>query len=412
MGRRIAVIGAGAVGLSAATWLWRKGCDVTVIDERGPGEGCSFGNAGNISSVAVVPYGMPNSIFKVMGWLLDPLGPLTIRPAAFPRLVPWFLRWIGASRAENAIRASRAMRVLHAPSYALFQDLAADAGLAHLLERKGQLRVSTKAGGAHGSELARLMRQAAGVRIEELAPDDVRRMEPSLASIYREVLFFPDVGICRDPHGLAKGMADHLRGNGVHFARARVTGFEMGPQGAVAALGQGERWPFDRLVIAAGAWSSTLTERLDVKIPLTAERGYHVTLTDPGLMPFCTIADNDRAFIATPMTMGLRLAGTAEFAPIDAPPDWNRARVLLKHAKTMFPGVRTEQFTEWMGSRPSIADGLPVLDRAPGHRAVVLAFGNGHFGLMASPMMGKLAAALALDEAADADLAPYGAARF
>lgn len=409
---RVVVIGAGAVGVSCAAWLARKGCDVTVVDERNPGEGCSFGNAGNVSPSSVVPFGMPDSLFKVLGWLFDPLGPLTIRPAAFPRLIPWFLRWIKASRVEDAIKVSRAMRVLHAPSYALFQELAAPAGLADLLECKGQIRVSTRAGGAHGSELARLMREAAGVHSRALTPDMLRQMEPSLAPIYRDILFFPDIGICRDPFGMVHGMADYLRRNGVRFVRARVTGFETGPSGPVAALGQGERWPFDRAVIAAGAWSAGLTGQLGVKIPLTPERGYHVTLTDPGLMPTATIANNDHTFIATPMTMGLRLAGTAEFAPIDDPPDWNRARILLKHGKTMFPGLRTEKFTEWMGSRPTIADGLPVLDRAPGHPSVVLAFGNGHFGLMASPMMGKLASALVLDESAGVDMAPYGAARF
>lgn len=80
------------------------------------------------------------------------------------------------------------------------------------------------------------------------------------------------------------------------------------------------------------------------------------------------------------MEMGLCLAGTVEFAGLDARPNWKRSELLLVQAKKMFPGIRTEQVSFWSGNWPSLPDGLPILDRMPGVENAYLAFGNSHLG--------------------------------
>ena len=75
----VTVIGAGIVGVSCALNLIRQGHAVTVVDRLPPGEGCSKGNAGMFSSDSYVPLSMPGDLWRVPGWLLDPLGPLAIR---------------------------------------------------------------------------------------------------------------------------------------------------------------------------------------------------------------------------------------------------------------------------------------------------------------------------------------------
>src|SRR5690606_16355938 len=165
-------------------------------------------------------------------------------------------------------------------------------------------------------------------------------------------------------------------------------------------------------VIAAGAWSNKLTSLLGTTVPLEAERGYHITLTDPGVLPSMPVTNKDFSFATAPMEMGLRLAGTAEYAGLEAEPNWARAQVLLDHAKNMFPGIRTAEYTRWMGMRPALPDGLPVLDRSPRFGTVLFAFGNAHFGLTAAPMMGQLTAALAASETPSIDLTPFSIARF
>ena len=94
----VVIIGAGIVGVCIALSLRRAGFSVTLVDRQEPGEGTSFGNAAVISPDIVVPMTAPGIARQVPGMLLDPLGPLRIRWRHLPRLAPYLLRVLAASR--------------------------------------------------------------------------------------------------------------------------------------------------------------------------------------------------------------------------------------------------------------------------------------------------------------------------
>jgi D-amino-acid dehydrogenase len=112
------------------------------------------------------------------------------------------------------------------------------------------------------------------------------------------------------------------------------------------------------------------------------------------------------------MNMGLRVAGTAEFAGYDAAPNWRRAELLAAQAQNMFRGLRMEKVSRWMGRRPSLPDGLPVLGVAPAFGNAYLAFGNSHFGMSAGPVMGKLIADIVAGREPGIDIMPFAPSRF
>ena len=155
-----------------------------------------------------------------------------------------------------------------------------------------------------------------------------------------------------------------------------------------------------------------LTRMLGFDVPLEAERGYHVTLADPGVEVRHTIMETERKFVATPMEMGLRFAGTVELAGIDAAPDYRRAEAILRGAERMFPGLRTDPHTQWMGRRPSLPDGLPVIGPSPRQSNVYLAFGHAHTGLVGAPNTGRLVAGMVTRSPLNIDPAPYRPERF
>jgi len=165
-------------------------------------------------------------------------------------------------------------------------------------------------------------------------------------------------------------------------------------------------------VIAAGAWSRPLVRELGHDVPLESERGYHVTLTDPGIAPRLPVTVIEGKYFATPMEMGLRVAGTVEFGGLEAAPNWRRARVLLEQVKELYPTVDTGKFTEWMGHRPSLPDSLPAIGALPGHANVFAAFGHAHNGMTGGPPTGKAIADLIAGRPAGFDLAPYRPDRF
>ncbi|MGH8746646.1 MAG: FAD-dependent oxidoreductase, partial [Burkholderiales bacterium] len=109
MPKNITIIGAGIVGVATACYLRRDGHEVTIVDMRPPGEYCSFGNAGILSPGSCVPQSMPGILWKVPGYLADPLGPLTVRWSHLPGAAPWFLRFIANSKIERVERIADAL---------------------------------------------------------------------------------------------------------------------------------------------------------------------------------------------------------------------------------------------------------------------------------------------------------------
>ena len=102
MSKKVTVIGAGIVGMAAACYLRRDGHDVTVVTMHPPGEYCSSGNAGMLNNAGCVPQPMPGVLWKVPGYLTDPLGPLVVRWPHLVKAMPWMLRFLANANARQA----------------------------------------------------------------------------------------------------------------------------------------------------------------------------------------------------------------------------------------------------------------------------------------------------------------------
>jgi D-amino-acid dehydrogenase len=408
----VTVIGAGIVGICCASYLQRAGLHVTVIDELPPGEGCSFGNAGIISPRSCVPIAEPGMLWKVPRYLRDPLGPLTVRPRYFPTALPWFLRFLLAGRLSRVRQISAAMQALHASCVDDYRPLLSDAGAPELIRQSGSVYISTHEGGATGDTLSNGLREAAGIKSEPIGESEIRQLVPGIAPEFKSGLFFPGTHQSVNSFRLVQVLAENLTRRGGTILRRKVAGFDLAMEGPRALRTAEGDVPVEHLVIAAGAWSHRLAAQLGSRVPLEAERGYHVMLPNPGIMPRLPVYNHDRSFYATPMENGLRFAGTAEFAGVDAAPDYRRAEILLRHAKAMFPGLDTSGASDWMGRRPSLPDNLPVIDRSPRFPRVAYAFGHSHFGLMGAAVTGKLVASLVIGAPPAIDLEPYRITRF
>ena len=112
------------------------------------------------------------------------------------------------------------------------------------------------------------------------------------------------------------------------------------------------------------------------------------------------------------MAAGVRCAGTAEFAGLDAPPDYRRARVFKRLARNLLPHIKTDESIEWMGSRPSFPDSLPCLGKIPGEVGLFCAFGHGHNGFMMAPNTGRVVAEVVAGALPNIDMEPYRVNRF
>jgi D-amino-acid dehydrogenase len=260
------------------------------------------------------------------------------------------------------------------------------------------------------------LRRENGVVVDEFDADELRQLEPALSREYVRGLLVRENGHTSDPFGLVSRLAEHVVRNGGEVMRAGAVGFRLdGGRLAAVATDAGDV-PADAAVVCAGANSKPLAAALGDKIPLETERGYHLMLRDPEAMPRIPTADADGKFVATPMAAGLRFAGTVELAGLAAPPDWRRARMLLRQGRRMLPTLSAsypeERITVWMGHRPSLPDSLPALGRARATPDVVYAFGHGHVGMTAAPMTGRIVADLIAGRPPAIDNLPFAPGRF
>lgn len=409
--RRAVVLGAGIVGVTTGLALQRAGFAVTVVDGDAPGRGCSYGNGGAISPDMCVPIALPGMLRRVPHWLIDPLGPLVVRWSALPAVLPWLIRWIRAGRRDRVETAAAALRALHATSYRRYQEILGPR--AHgLIEMTGQIYVWQSDRPSATEALAQALRERHGIETRTLAAHEIRQMDPALAPSFTHGLHFPENGHTVNPLRLVETLAGMLAEAGGTILRRRATGFELGPSGARRLMCEGDAVEGDLFVVAAGIASRGFARQLGDRVPLAAERGYHVMLPDPGVRPRIKISNREHMFGLTPMEHGVRIAGTVEIAEPDAPADDRRPRAMLEVARRMYPGLRDDGAEFWMGCRPSTPDSLPIVDRASRAANVIYAFGHGHTGLTGAPMTADLVAALATDRPPPIDPAAFGRDRF
>lgn len=414
----LSVIGTGIVGVCTAAWLQRDGHRVTFVDPRGPGEACSFGNAGSLSPSACLPVGMPGLWKQVPKWLRDPLGPLTVRWSYLPRAWPWLVQFLRHSSREEVVRIAGALRTLLAPIFECYAPLVQHAGAEHLVRRTGCLYVYSSREAAARWAWGMNLRRSLGVELRDVGEEELLALEPDLKGRFRFGLLAPENGSTQDPSALVKALHAQCVRDGAAQVQGSVVGFEFGAGGDATRevrrlrLHGGGELDVDGVVVAAGAWSAPLARALGARVPLETQRGYHVTVHSSNLRLQHTVMAIEDNLMVNPMAMGLRLAGSVEFAGLDAPPRHERADVLLSKGRQLFPHLDASRTSRWMGHRPCLPDSLPVIGRAPGAANAWLAFGHGHIGMCAGASTGREVAALVAGRTPQVDLQPFRPTRF
>jgi D-amino-acid dehydrogenase len=284
------------------------------------------------------------------------------------------------------------------------------------VHQRGHLYVYRSAESLAKDGLAWTLRRENGVVVDEFNADELRQLEPTLSREYTHGLLVRENGHTSNPFGLVSRLVEHFTGQSGEIVHASALGFRLDGKRLVAIRTDAGDLAADAAVICAGAHSKPLAAALGDKVPLETERGYHLMIADPEVMPRIPTADADGKFVATPMELGIRFAGTVELAGLAAPPDWRRARILLEQGRRMLPGLAPnypeDRISVWMGHRPSMPDSLPVLGPSSASPDVIYAFGHGHVGMTAAPMTGRVVADLVSGRPAPIDISPFVASRF
>ncbi|SDE12282.1 D-amino-acid dehydrogenase [Salipiger thiooxidans] len=412
MTKTVAVIGAGIVGVATAIWLQRDGHQVILIDKAGPAEGTSHGNAGVLASCSVLPVTGPGLWLKAPKMLLDPNQPLFMKWSYLPKIAPWLMKFMTHANADAARKRAAAAAPIIGDSLADHQALSAGTGAEQWVVPGDYVFLYNNRAAFEADAFGFQVRRENGFEWELLEDQALRDYDPIWGPQMTCAARFPGHGRITDPGRYVKDLAAHAVSQGARLVIGEVTDLAR-EKGAVTGVRVGgETIPCDAAVITTGVWSGPLARKLGVNAPLESERGYHLELYEPSVMPRNPVMIASGKFVATPMDGRLRLAGIVELGGLDLPPSRAPFELLEKQIRAAVPGLTWKTTVEWMGHRPSMADSLPIIGESPAVKGAYMGFGHDHVGLTGGPKTGRLISQLISGRTPNINLAPYAPDRF
>ncbi|MAT94376.1 MAG: FAD-dependent oxidoreductase [Halioglobus sp.] len=408
----VIVIGAGIIGAAIAWELNSAGRRVTIVDRGDPGMGCSYGNAAHFATEQIFPIASPAIFRDIPRLLVARNSPLTFNAHSLLSTLRWSLRFLRASNRSSYTRGTRALAALNAGALSDWQALLSTIGQAQLLHRTGTLQLAESRRGVRELAAMQVALSEHEVPSRMVGRDELPDYLPQLPDLAQGGLYFPETAYCLDPYLFFRTVFDACLANGVSFHHANVSALDDSNRPGVTVVTDSARLQANTVIVAGGVHSGELLRPLGHRIPLIAERGYHLLLphTRPTLKLPVTL--HERQFIMTPLQSGIRLAGTVEFASPDDPPSMQRAQMLYTQANEVFGGLDATGSSQWMGCRPTLPDYLPVIDAPDNNRSLIVATGNHHLGLTQAATVARCVRHLAQGTAPPVNLADFRLSRF
>ena len=410
MKQSVIVIGSGITGVSCAEELRRSGAKVTLIDrvEAGDPAQTSFGNAGILAREGIMPIANPSMLKMIPQILLSPSSPIYLKWSYLAKFSPWAVKFIMNGTKPKALPIILALNELIYDTVENHIQLSKNTDAARFIEKGDMTLLYRNRKQFSSDKFANQVRSNLGITWEELSHDKLLDRDPHISKIYQFGLAYKNHGWITNPAAYVSSLAKHFQKNGGKILIGEVSKIN----GNNVELKDGNILKAENIVLATGAWSKNLATQLGHKIPLQAERGYHLSLKNASHMPPNTYLITDKKFGLTPMDGFLRCAGQSEFAPLEMPPNPKAIKNLRKFLFRLYPKLEYETETIWQGTRPTLPDSLPVIGRSSKNTSVIFAFGGQHLGLTMGPKIGKMVRDIIFERQSNINMKPYSSDRF
>jgi len=406
---KVGVVGAGIQGVCNALFLQKKGYQVTLFDRDEPGNSASYGNAGHFSPYASIPINRPDVLTDVPAMLLSSRGPLALKWSYVPKMMPWFLKFISNCRKEKMLHTAKYMHQILDLALPAFDELFEDVDMSGLIESNGILYFWNDQN-LKSRDLEIKIREDLGVKQQLVTPKEIHDLEPNIKPVYHGGVYYDYARHARNPKKILIKLFENFIEKGGKFLKLNIQDLNFDEKKPVIRS-ETQRFLFDKLVIACGAFSKKLTDKLHEKIPLDTERGYHVHFKGFDNLIKRPIIYLNRGFGMTPMEQGLRVVGTVEFGGLENPLSKSRIKNLIENAKELLDGLPDHE-DEWLGFRPTLPDFLPVIGPSKNYDNVFYSFGHHHLGWTLGAISGKIISKMISNEKTNLDLQPYSSLRF
>ncbi len=410
--QRVVIVGAGIVGVSTAVWLQRAGINAILLDRGGPASGTSYGNAGVLAAASVVPVTVPGLLGKAPGMLFDKNQPLYVNYTYLVRMLPWLTRYLSHCNPQQVERIATALTPLLGDCLADHLALAEGTGAEKFITPADYVYAYESEAHFKADQFAWQTRRAHGFDWTEHDDSSYKKMEPAFGDAIGYAAAVHKHGRVSDPGAYVKTLAAHFENHGGTIVQAEFEDFVLENNRVKAIKTSDSTIDCEAVVVATGAWSKPLLKKLGLNIPLESERGYHIELYEPSVMPQMPTMIAAGKFVVTPMIGRLRLAGVVEFAGLKAGANQQPLDLLRRYLAKLMPDLTWEDSKEWLGHRPAPIDSVPLIGELSNTKGVFVGFGHQHVGLSGGAKTGKLLSQLICGEATDIDMEFYSPSRF
>lgn len=385
---KVAVIGAGIIGITTAYELAADGHEVTVFERRGAAaEETSFANAGVVAPGYVTPWASPGMPGKVLSHLFSRHAPVKIGLPLSGSDIAWMWKWWRACKLDTYLANRARLQRLAFYSRERLHHLTTELQLEYDRSPGYMVLLRSEKDSKLVQPGLQVLREA-GVTFREIPAEEVRRIEPAINTDTQFLggIHLPDdeVANCRQFALLLKNEAQR---SGVNFEfNTDVAQIDKSGPGRLLVKGEGSPRSFDRIVMCAGLASAQLLKPMGLKIPMAAVYGYSISapIREPLNAPRSSLMDERYKVAISRLGNRVRVAGSAE---IGGTLDSKRAasiQTLYKVLHDWFPGAAQHSNTgasvqEWKGARPMLPDGPPIIGNS-GIAGLWLNLGHGSSG--------------------------------
>ncbi|PIS10834.1 MAG: amino acid dehydrogenase, partial [Bdellovibrio sp. CG10_big_fil_rev_8_21_14_0_10_47_8] len=372
----------------------------------------SYGNAGWMTPCFAMPLPMPGMFFKSLRWLLNPEGPLYIKPSLSPDLMSWLILFLRAMNEKQARAAIEALVKLSQLSLQEYEKLAVEFPEIQF-EKRGLLMVSHTAQGLKAAVESMNLVSNHQVSGRKMTADEVRSFEPSLRGNLQGGVYFPDEAQA-EPLRVVQALAFKARALGVRILEEAELFRVETDQGQVRSLATSHgTLRASQYVLATGSWSKDLARQLRLSIPILGGKGYSLIVPPLSVQPKVPMMLVERKIAITPRKDSLRIAGTLELVDQDFSVTHSRVQSIIKGAREFLPVPEDLQIQElWRGLRPCTPDGVPLIGFSRKLSNLMLACGHQMLGLQSGLGTGVLVADLMTKGSSPWDRAVYSPDRF
>ncbi len=407
---KIGIVGAGIQGISNALFLQKRGYEVVIFDREQPGSPvASYGNAGHFSPYASLSLNRTDVLADVPAMLMSSTGPLALKWNYVPKMIPWFIKFILNTSKNKMMHTAKNMHQILDLALPAYDELFEEVNLEGLVENKGILYVWNDKD-LKSRELEIRVRNELGVKQQLVNKDEIYDLEPNLKQFYHAGVYYPYARHARNPKKILLKLFELFIRKGGEFKKKDIKDINFKDEKPILITDTDKHF-FDKIVIACGAFSKKLTDKLDEKIPLDTERGYHVHFKNCEHLLSRPVIFSNRGFGITPMEQGLRVVGTVEFGGLENPLSKSRVKNLINNAKYML-GDLPQHEDEWLGFRPTLPDFLPIIGPSKNYKNVFYCFGHHHLGWTLGPISGKIISGMIAKNNTNLNLDPYSSKRF